>query len=116
MDKIEMSQSDFLKLKQQARDGERYVRFLKGEIRRIGKLIGEPESATFATEGADVLKLQRVLNEYKKRWDNHRPPVAMSQISTRVNELPADPETQKIYDGLGVTPEDVERYGKGGKK
>lgn len=109
MDKIEMSQGEFLILKKQARDGASFARFLKSEIRRIGKLIGEPQTASFATETDDVTKLQRVLKEYQRRWDDFMPPTTMSKTATDSASLPESPEAKKIYDALGVTPEDVQK-------
>lgn len=89
--------------------GNDYRDYLRSEIRRIGKLIGEETLMQFAVDVVDdVPKLKALHAEMCRRWDLKLPPRSQGRQDTS-DMSGLNPAVAKMFTGLGVTPEDVEK-------
>lgn len=65
-----------------AEEGIKFKNFLKSDILRIARLLGEMQTVTFALESVeDVDKLQVILDEYRRRWDEKHPPSGKGELA-----------------------------------
>lgn len=75
-----------------AKEGEQYRADLRAEMIRIGGLIGMADTASMLAESlAETAKLKAVLEDWKRQWDEKRPPQGHSEIPTG-----ADPTKEPV--------------------
>lgn len=110
-----MTRAEADSLRLLAAAGKTLLEDLRGEIVRIGRILGDEAASRYAAERADGLDdLRRLRDIYRARWDRHLPPQGRGRPEveqTRSASIYGDGEAARVLAGMGVTPEMLERYG-----